>query len=175
MDVLGRPEVRFVAASTALLLVGIGILLLSGGVDTFTVTGSTQRLAIVEERFAIDIDVLIRLEGHESQSNDRPTNAEVCPGKEAAGSHPIIRNTLIAGNLVYAARISEATPAAWPLGRTYRLDVFGDGSLITTLYLTNANVNDNQQEGVSMKVDLGVASGGPKSFSTIVTKLNGCP
>jgi hypothetical protein len=76
---------------------------------------------------------------------------------------------------VYATRISEATPAAWPLDRTYRVDVYGDGSLITTLYFTNANVNDNQQEGVSMKADLGVASGGPTSFSTIVTRLNGCP
>lgn len=151
------------------------MLLVSGGVDTFMVTGSTQRLAIVEERFTVDSDVLIRLEGHESQSNNRSSNSEVCPGREAAGNHPIVRNTLVAGNLVYTVRISEATPAAWPLNRTYRVDVFGDGSLITTLYFTNANSNDSQQEGVSMKADLGVASGGPTSFSTIVTRLNACP
>ena len=174
MDVLGRPEVRFVAASIALVLVGIGMLLVSGGVDTFTVTGSTQRLAVVEERFAVDGDVLIRLEGHESQPSARAPNAEVCPGLEAAGSHPIIRNTLVAGNLVYAARISEATPAAWPLDRTYRVDVFGDGSLITTLYFTNATVNDSRREGVRVKVDLGVVSGGPTSFSTIVKRQDGC-
>lgn len=175
MEVLGRPEVRFVAASTALLLVGIGLLLVSGSVDTFMVTGTTQRLAVVEERFAVDSDVLIWPEGQEAQTNNRASNAEVCPGREAAGNHPIIRNTLVTGNLVYTARISEATPAAWPLNRTYRVDVYGDGSLITSLYITNANFNDNQQEGVSMKADLGVASGGPSSYSTVVTRLNACP
>ena len=175
MNLLGRPEVRFIAASTALVLVGFGMLLVSGGVDTLTVTGSTQRLAVVEERFALDADVLFTLEGHETQNNARPSNAEVCPGREASGNHPIIRNDLVAGNLVYAARISETSPTAWPLDRTYRVDVFGDGALITTLFLTNGNVSDNQQEGVSMKVDLGVASGGPTSLSTIVTRLNGCP
>ena len=175
MDVFGRPEVRFVAASVGLVLVGIGVLLVSGGVDTFTVTGSTQRLALVEERFTLDTDVLFTLEGHESQNNDRPSNAEVCPGREASGNHPIIRNNLVAGNLVYAARITETVSTAWPLDRTYRGDVLGDGSLITTLYLTNGNASANQQEGVSMKVDLGVPSGGPTSFSTIVTRLNVCP
>ena len=175
MDVLGSPEVRFVAASIALVLVGIGLLLVSGGVDTFTVTGSTQRLAVVEERFTLDADVLFTLEGHELQNNDRPSNAEACPGREASGNHPIIRNTLVSGNLVYAARITETVPTAWPLDRTYKVDVFGDGVLMTTLYLTNGNASANQQEGVSMKVDLGVASGGPTSFSTIVTRLNGCP
>ena len=175
MDVLGRPEVRFVAASTALLLIGIGLLLVSGGVDTFTVTGSTQRLAVVEERFASDTDVLLTLEGHESQANDRASNAEVCPGREAAGNHPIIRNTLVGGNLVYAARISEAAPTSWPLDRTYRVEVFGDGALITSLYFTNGNASSNQQEGVSLKADLGVTTGGPTSFSTIVTRLNACP
>lgn len=174
MDVLGRPEVRFVAASIALLLVGIGMLLVSGGVDTFMVAGSTQRLAIVEERFSSDTDVLFTLEGHESQSNNRASNAEACPGRAAAGSHPIIRNNLVGGNLVYAARISEASLVAWPPDRTYRVDVFGDGSLISTLYFTNGNANNNQQEGVSMKVDLGVASGGPTSLSTVVTRLNAC-
>lgn len=175
MDVFNRPEVRFVAASTALLLIGIGMLLVSGGVDTFTVTSSTQRLALVEERFGIDTDVFFTLEGHESQSNDRPSNSEVCPGREAAGNHPIIRNTLVSGNLVYAARISEVTPTSWPLGRTYRVEVFGDGSLITTLYFTNGNENDNQQEGVSLKADLGVTTGGPRSFTTIVTRQDACP
>lgn len=175
MDVFGRPEVRFVAASVALVLVGLGMLLVSGGVDTFTVAGSTQRLAVVEERYTVDSDVLLSLQGHINQGNNRSSNAEACPGREAAGNDPIARNDLLSGNLVYAARIEETAPDAWPVNRTYRVDVFGDGGLVATLYFTNGNANANQVEGVRIRADLGVTSGGPTSFSTIVTRLNGCP
>lgn len=160
---------------TALALGGVGLLLATTSVGALTVDTSTQRLAVVEERLSVDPDVVITPQGVSTQNNDRNANADVCPGREASTNNANARGDLISGNLVYKAFVEESSVAAWPAGRIYRADVYGDGTLFSTLYFENGNANDSAVEGVKLIVDMGVTSGGPESYSTIVTRLDACP
>ncbi|MCH8109671.1 MAG: hypothetical protein IIB15_06035, partial [Chloroflexi bacterium] len=85
-----------------------------------------------------------------------------------------LRNAWTAGNLQYKVLIEEVSADAWPAGRIYRADVFGDGQLISRLYFKNANAGSTV-EGVKMKVDLGSPTLLYGSFTTVITRLNACP
>ena len=131
---------------------------------------------MVQEKVKSDADVFIKLQGQAVQNNGRRENAERCPGREATVSNPITRNRQFKGNLAYMALLQESVPDAWPAGRIYRVNVYGDGSLISTLYFQNAKVDDAAVEGVNLRVDLGIQSliSAPKTYSTIVTRMFTC-
>ncbi len=159
----------------ALILVGGVALLASTSVGALNVATSTSYVTLFQEQFTPDADVRFTLQGHISQGGDRAANATVCPGREAAGNNPIARGDLFVGNLVYAGRIEEVVATSWDAGRIYRIEVFGDGSLLTTLYFQNANANSNKVEGVRFRADLGSSNPAIENYSTVVTRLNVCP
>ena len=74
----------------------------------------------------------------------------------------------------YRVLIEESSVDAWPAGRIYRADVFGDGQLVTRLYFKNTTAG-NGVEGVKMRVDLGFPAQQYGSFTTVITRLNACP
>ena len=157
-----------------LILVGGVALLASTSVGALNVASSTSFVTLFQEQITPDADVRFSLEGHINQGGDRAANATVCPGREAAGNNPIAREDLFAGNLVYGGRIEEVVATSWDAGRIYRIEVFGDGSLLATLYFQNANANSNQVEGVRFRVDLGSSNPAIDNYSTVVTRLNVC-
>jgi len=112
----------------------------------FDVANSTTFINLHQEDLEPDPEIQITLQGHISQGGDGWANATVYPGREASGSNPIICDDLTASDLVYGAFIEESTPSAWPVGRICRVQVFGDGVLVATLYFQNNNPRDNSIE-----------------------------
>jgi len=170
-----RIIVRSHYVVAALILIGGVALLASTSVGAVNIASSTSYVTVFQERITPDADVLVRLQGHITQGGNRAANAVVCPGVEAAGNNPIARGDLIAGNLVYGGQIAEVISTSWDATRIYSVEVFGDGSLLRTLYFKNSNADGNQVEGVRFRVDLGGPSPTIDNYSTVVTRLNACP
>ncbi len=159
---------------TAVLLGVVAVVLATSAVETLTVGTSASPLTITREVIQADPDVSVRLQGNAVSGSTKTENGEVCPGREAKGSDPVLRNAWVAGNLQYRVLIEESSADAWPAGRIYRADAFGDGQLITRLYFRN-NTAGNRVEGVKMRVDLGSLTLLYGSFTTVITRLNACP
>lgn len=159
----------------ALILLGGIALLASTSVGAFNVASTTSFVTLFQEQITLDADVRLTLQGHISQGGNRTANAVVCPGVEAAGNNPIARGDLTAGNLVYAGQIEEVVASSWDTTRIYRVEVFGNGNLLSTLYFQNSNANSNQVEGVRFRADLGSPNPNINSYNTVVTRLNVCP
>ena len=158
-----------------LILVGGIALLASTSVGALSVTSTTAYVTLFQEQVVPDADVRVTLQGHVTQGGDRSANATVCPGMEAAGNNPIARDDLVAGNVAYGGQIEEVVATSWDAARIYRIEVFGDGSLLATLYFQNSNANGNQVEGVRFRADLGTSDPTLRAYNTVVTRLNGCP
>ena len=158
-----------------LILLGGMALLASTSVGALNVTSATSYVTLFKEQITPDADVRVTLQGHITQGGNRAANATICPGVEAASNNPIARGDLFADNLVYGGQIEEVISTSWDAARIYRIEVFGDGSLLATLHFQNANANGNQVEGVRFRVDLGSPNPPFKTYNTVVTRLNGCP
>lgn len=152
----------------------VAVVLATSAVETLAVNTTASPLVITKEVIQADPDVSVLLQGNAASASAKTENGEVCPGREAKSSDPIVRNAWIAGNLQYRVLIEESSADAWPAGRIYRADTFGDGQLIARLYFRN-NTADNNVEGVKMRVDLGSPSLLYGSFTTVITRLNACP
>lgn len=158
-----------------LVLGGVGLFLATAAVGTFTVDFATQRFAVIQERWAADSDVLVTLQGNSNSNNNRSATGTVCPGEEASKNNPQLRSDLTQGNLLYEVLIQENSSTAWIAGRTYKAEVFADSSLIDSRFFKNDTVDANNVEGVRLFVDLGSPSSPPESYSTVITRVNGCP
>ena len=163
---------RFILASV--LFGVVAVVLATSAVETLTVGTTASPLTITREVIQADSDVSVLLLGNSFSGSNKTGNGGVCPGLEAKGSNPVVRNAWTAGNLQYKVLIEEVSADAWPAGRIYRADVFGDGQLISRLYFKNANAGSTV-EGVKMKVDLGSPTLLYGSFTTVITRLNACP
>ena len=163
---------RFILA--AVLFGVVATVLATSAVETLTVGTSASPLTITREVIQTDPDVSVLLQGNAVSGSNKTGNGGVCPGLEAKSSDPIVRNDWTAGNLQYGVLIEESSADAWPAGRIYRADVFGDGQLITRLFFKNATAG-NGVEGVKMRVDLGSPAPLYSSFTTVITRLNACP
>ena len=162
---------RFILA--AVLFGVVAVALATSAVETLTVNTVASPMAITREVIQADPDVSVLLQGNAVSGSTKTGNGNVCPGLEAKGSDPVLRNAWTAGNLQYRALIEESSADAWPAGRIYRADVFGNGQLISRLYFRN-NTAGNGVEGVKMRVDLGSPSLLYSSFTTVITRLNAC-
>lgn len=157
-------------------LVGLIALLSTTSLDALTINNGTQRIAVVQERVRTDRDVQLTLMGQAIQNGDRSANVESCPGRPASSSGRVIRNDLVKDNLIYRVRLEEVSINDWPSDRIYRVDVYGDGNRISSLFFDNRNADDTVLEAVRVYVDLGIQDprDGPETYSTIVTRLNEC-
>jgi len=160
--------------AAGLLLGGAAALLLVATVETLDVDSDTMSLAIVKERIRADNDVATVFQGEARNTATRAGNGFVCPGVEAAPTSLVLRNDWTDGNWAYRALIEEASANAWPAGRVYKVELFGDSNLIATLYFKNDTASGNI-EGASLRVDTGSATQKPKEYTTIVSRLDGCP
>lgn len=159
-----------------LIVIGGVALLASTSVGALNVATSTSFVTLLQEQVSSDADVRLTLQGHITQGGNRAANATTCPGIEAASNNPIARADLVAGNLVYGGQIEEALATSWDATRIYRIELFGDGALLNTLYFQNSNANGSQVEGLRFRVDLGSPNPTINEYSTIVTRVVGaCP
>ncbi|MCH6588734.1 MAG: hypothetical protein IH805_10545 [Proteobacteria bacterium] len=114
------------------------------------------------------------LGGIVTSASNKNGNGLNCPGTEAAGSKPIVRNTWTTGNAQYKLFIDEASGDAWPVGTIYKIDLFGNNAPIATLFFKN-DTAAGSVEGVKARIDLGAPVSPYNTYTTIVTRLNGCP
>ena len=143
-------------------------------VGTLMVDTSSIPLTISSETVQTDPDVVVTLQGNSTSGNDKSENALTCPGIEASGNKPVVRNDWVRGDKQYALLVEEASADAWPAGTIYRAEVFGDSSPIATLYFWN-EVAKRALEGVEVRVDLGSPTLTYGSYTTVVTRLTECP
>ena len=163
---------RFILA--AVLFGVVAVVLATSAVETLTVGTTASPLTITREVIQADSDVSVLLLGNSFSGSNKTGNGVVCPGLEAKASFPVVRNDWTTGNLQYKVQIQESSADAWPAGRIYRAEVFGDGQLVSRLYFRNTT-SGTKVEGVKMKVDLGSPAPLYSSFTTVITRLNACP
>ena len=162
------------AVMVALAVGGFIALLATTSVDALSVVSSTRPTTLVVESIQPDPDVVVTLGGVVTSGSNKSENGLTCPGREASGANPILRNNWISGNAQYRLIIEEASVDAWPVGTVYKVDLFGNNSLVATLFFRNDNATSNV-EGVKVRIDLGAPVSPFNTYTTIVTKLNGCP
>lgn len=162
------------AVLVALVLGGFIALLATTSVDALSVVSSTRSTTLIVESIQPDPNVVVTLGGVAISGSNKNGNGLTCPGREASGANPILRNNWINGNAQYRLVIEEASADSWQPGTIYKIDLFGDNSLVTSLFFKNDNAT-NSIEGVKVRIDLGVPVSSFNSYTTIVTKLNGCP
>lgn len=162
------------AVMVALALGGFIALLATTSVDALSVVSSTRPTTLKVETIQPDPDVVVTLGGVITSGSNKNENGLTCPGIEAAKSSPVVRNSWITGNAQYQLFIDEVSSDAWPVGTLYKVDLFGNNSLVVTLFFRNDNAASNV-EGVKVRIDLGEPVSPFNSYTTIVTRLNGCP
>ena len=151
------------------------VLVMAATAGAFSVNTNTHSLTILDEKIQDDGATVTILDGEAQASSNRNENGLTCPGREAAGNNPVLRNDLVKDNWQYRMAIQEALPDSWPAGTIYKVEVFGDAQLLTTLYFDNSNANATAVEGVDMRVDVGSSTSKPGKYSTIISRLATCP
>ena len=162
------------AVLVALVLGGLVALLATSSVDALNVGSSTRPTTLEVESIVADPDVVVTLGGVITSGSNKNENGLTCPGTEAAGSKPVLRNGWTSGDAQYQLHIDEASGDAWPVGTIYKIDLFGDNALVATLFFKNDTAAGNI-EGVKARINLGGPVSPYNTYTTIVTRLNGCP
>lgn len=158
----------------AFALGALGLVLITAAVGAFTVDSTTQRMLVRQESIKSERKVVVTLNGNGTAGSSRNGNGLSCPGREATTNNPVVRNDWVLDNLLYMTLMQEDKDNSWPVGRIYKVDVYGDGDPITTLYFKN-DTAEAAVEGVRVRVDVGATGDAPQSYSTVVTRLNACP
>ena len=159
-----------------MVVLGVIIIGLPSTVGTVAVGQTTRSLQIAQEMVQSDTDTVTTLMGNQRAGADKSANGESCPGKEAKTTDPQLRNAWTDKNWLYKVRIEETSDDAWPAGRIYRAEVYGDGNLLTTspLYFQNATAQSSVK-GVRLFVDVGSDTEIPDNFTSVITMLTSCP
>ena len=84
----------------------------------------------------------------------------------------IVNGALTKDNFTYQFEVKESGIATWGNAREYRIEVFGDGALIATLYINNSTADVSNVEGVTAKVDLGSGPTLPDAMTVTVLKIS---
>lgn len=155
----------FVGVLAAMLLAAVT------AASAFTVNSLVRYLVMQQETLQLDPDVVVVPTGVEKASGNQTANGTAAPGVEATNTLPQINNTITKGNWVYTFQVKEAAADAWPAGRQYRVLVYADSTLLTTLYLQNGTAANNQIEGVTVKADLGSSTTIPDSIAVHVERV----
>ena len=161
---------------TVAIVIAVAVMLvMAATAGAFSVNTNTQTLTILDEKIQDDGATITTLNGESQAGSNRNENGLTCPGREANGNNRVLRNDWFRDNWQYRMIIQEAFPTAWPAGTIYKVELFGDGRLITTLYIKNDNANATQVEGVNMRADVGSSTSKPDKYSTIISRLATCP
>jgi len=155
----------FVGVLVAMLLAAVT------AASAFTVNSLVRYLVMQQETLQLDPDVVVVPTGVEKASGNQTANGTAAPGVEATNTLPQINNPITKGNWVYTFQVKEAAADSWPAGRRYRVLVYADSNLLTTLYLQNGTAANNQIEGVTVKVDLGSSTTIPDSIAVHVERV----
>lgn len=153
-------------------------LLAFGGVTvgaTLSVPTTDSPLTVSAETLQQDTASSVVPNGVFVGDRDEAQNGLRCPGIEAADGSPRLVNDRVRDNYEYTATVEETSLTAWPAGRRYQVEVYGDGSKVAQLFLTNAVADDAKKEGVQVYVNLGSATSFPASFTTIARLITTCP
>jgi|TARA_Y100000294_G_scaffold174915_1_gene193907 hypothetical protein len=145
-------------------------------VGTVAVGQTTRSLQVAQEMMQSDDDTVTTLMGNKRAGSNKSANGETCPGIDAQTGDPELRNDWTKKNWLYKVRVEETSDDAWPAGRIYKVEVYGDGNLLTTspLYFQNSTAQSSV-EGVRLFVDVGSKTEIPDTFTSIITMLTSCP
>jgi hypothetical protein len=151
----------------------LGLAIVAAGAFAFTVATSTLSLRLNSESLQTDAASMVSLTGINVAAAPVAA-AGVAPGSpvEASTANPSLNNAITAGHLLYTFTVSEAAVASWDAATTYKVEIFGDNALLTTLYFANATADAGNVEGVSVNVDLGSATVIPDNYVVQVVKTS---
>ena len=159
-----------------MVLLGVIIIGLLSTVGTVAVGQTTRSLQIAQEMVQSDGDTVTTLMGNQRAGSNKTANGETCPGIDAQTGDPELRNAWTKKNWLYKVRVEEVADDSWPVGRIYKVEVYGDGNLLTTspLYFQNSTVQSSV-EGVRLFVDVGSDTQIPDTFTSVITMVTSCP
>ena len=145
------------------------------GVATLSVATTTTATSLTAESFVADSATTVENSGISKASaatsaTGQTRGAAVDAGTNIAGT--AVNGTLIKDNFTYQLEVKESGANTWGSAREYRIEVFGDGALIATLYINNSSADANNVEGVTVKVDLGSGPTLPDAMTVTVLKIS---
>lgn len=151
----------------------LGLAIVAGAAFAFTVTTSTLSLRLNSESLQTDAASTVTLTGI-TVAGSSVAPAGDAPGSavEAAVANPSLNNAMTAGNLLYTFTVTEAAVASWNAATTYKVEVYGDNALLTTLYFKNAAADNANVEGVDVIVNLGSPTVIPDNYVVQVVKTS---
>ena len=155
-------------------LIGLGGAFLMGFMVVTTVTSSslgTGSIKLGNEGFTSDATVTLNGLGAQLGTTTAGALGGASPGEEATTPLGPVNNSLTAGNYVYKFEVKETLSGDWTgsPNEIYRIEVYGDNVLLTTLFTTQSTAVGTV-EGVVVTVDVGSSTTIPDEFDVIVTK-----
>ena len=147
----------------ALPVLGLGVIAAlliasAAAVATLSVTSTTTAITLESEALSTDSNTSVVNETIVKSAATATSNSTSSSPVEATTGLAEVRGALTADNWEYKFEVKESGVNTWPGTTNRTIEVYGDGSLIATLYVTNATADISNVEGVTAKVDLGTSS-----------------
>ena len=145
------------------------------GVATLSVATTTTAASLTAESFVADSATTVENTGISKASANvsatgQTRGAAIDAGTDVAGT--AVNGALTKDNFTYQFEVKESGIATWGSAREYRIEVFGDGSLLATLFIKNSPADVNNVEGVTGKVDIGGGPTLPDAMTITVQKIS---
>jgi hypothetical protein len=151
----------------------IGLAILAVSAYAFTVVSSTLNLHLNSEAIQTDASSVVTLTGiNVASASAAGTGAAPGTALEASPANPSLNNAMTAGDLLYTFTVTEAAAGSWDAATTYKVQIYGDNVLMTTLYFENATADAGNVEGVAVNVDVGSATVMPDHFVVQTVKTS---
>ena len=165
---------KFISLPIFLMVIVGGVIVTSvAGVSALAVTSTSTSITLQAE--AVTADTANTTVDNEvfTKSSAVVSAAGTCsasPVTATIATFAAVNDALAVNDWVYQFDVKEAGNNTWVASQKYKIEVYGDGALLTTLHLTMPGTVDTlNPEGVTAKVSLGATSV-PDNTSVQVTK-----
>ena len=145
------------------------------GVATLSVATTTTATSLRAESFVADSATTVENSGiSKAPATVSATGQARASAVDAATNvtATIVNGALTKDNFTYQFEVKESGIATWGSAREYRIEVFGDGALIATLFIKNSPADASNIEGVTGKVDIGGGPTLPDAMTITVQKIS---
>ena len=130
----------------------------AAAVATLSVSSTSTALTLESEALSTDSNTSVVNETIVKSAATATSNSTSGTPVEATTGLAEVRGALTADNWEYKFEVKESGNNTWPAATNRTIEVYGDGSLIATMYVTNGTADAANIEGVTAKVDLGTSS-----------------
>ena len=167
-----------------MVLLGVLAALLTSTAGVYTIISATdinvgvgdEDIALAFNTYVVDADVLITLPDLTIATGTQSAVGDSTPGVESASPAADVRTALVPGNYQYTFLVIETGTGVWQSGEDFRIRVWGydavgpTSTLLGTLFVQQAAVDDLNVEGVRARMDLGSGTRVYDSYDIIVDR-----